>query len=51
MLRRAEEVLINEGMVRKGDLIVVTWGSPMGQAGGTNALKIVRVGELDELVS
>ena len=51
VLRRAEEVLIREGMVRKGDLIVVTWGSPMGQAGGTNALKIVRVGELDELVS
>ena len=51
VLRKAEEVLINEGMVRKGDLIVVTWGSPMGQAGGTNALKIVRVGELDEIVS
>jgi len=51
VLRKAEEVLIKEGMVRKGDLIVVTWGSPMGQAGGTNALKIVRVGELDEIVS
>ncbi len=51
VLRKAEEVLIREGMVRKGDLIVVTWGSPMGQAGGTNALKIVRVGELDEIVS
>ena len=47
MLRKAEELLMKEGFVRKGDLIVVTWGSPMGQAGGTNALKIVRVGEFD----
>jgi pyruvate kinase len=29
----------------KGDLIVVTWGEPIGQVGGTNALKILRVGE------
>jgi len=45
VLRKAEELLIREGMVRTGDTIVVTWGSPMGEAGGTNALKIVRVGE------
>ena len=45
VLRKAEELLISEGMVRPGDTIVVTWGSPMGEAGGTNALKIVRVGE------
>ncbi|MGF6273657.1 pyruvate kinase [Massilia sp. UYP11] len=47
VLRKAEELLMKEGFVRKGDLIVVTWGSPMGEAGGTNALKIVRVGEYD----
>jgi pyruvate kinase len=45
VLRRAEELLIKEGMASPGDTIVVTWGSPMGEAGGTNALKIVRVGE------
>jgi pyruvate kinase len=45
VLRKAEELLIKEGMVRPGDTIVVTWGSPMGEAGGTNALKIVRVGD------
>jgi len=45
VLRKAEELLIKEGMVAPGDTIVVTWGSPMGEAGGTNALKIVRVGE------
>jgi pyruvate kinase len=45
VLRKAEELLMSEGMVKKGDTIVVTWGSPMGEAGGTNALKIVRVGD------
>ena len=29
----------------ESDLIVLTVGEPMGQAGGTNTLKIVRVGE------
>jgi pyruvate kinase len=47
VLRQAEELLMSHGVVRKGDTIVVTWGSPMGEAGGTNALKIVRVGEFD----
>ena len=45
VLRKAEELLMKEGMVKHGDTIVVTWGSPMGEAGGTNALKIVKVGE------
>jgi len=45
VLRKAEELLIKEGMVSPGDTIVVSCGSPMGEAGGTNALKIVRVGE------
>jgi pyruvate kinase len=45
VLAKAEELLMKEGVVKQGDMIVVTWGSPMGQAGGTNALKIVRVGE------
>jgi fructose-bisphosphate aldolase class II len=35
-----------QGIVKKGDMIVVTWGSPMGQVGGTNALKIVRSANL-----
>ncbi|MGH6623529.1 MAG: pyruvate kinase, partial [Burkholderiaceae bacterium] len=45
-LRRAERLLLDKGVVKQGDLIVLTVGEPMGQAGGTNALKIVRVGEL-----
>ena len=45
VLQAAQNLLLNKGLVAKGDMIVVTWGEPMGQAGGTNALKIVKVGE------
>ncbi len=45
VLREAENVLLAKGVVARGDMIVMTWGEPMGQIGGTNALKIVRVGE------
>ncbi|HXF46110.1 MAG TPA: pyruvate kinase [Burkholderiaceae bacterium] len=44
-LRLAERILLQHGYVKRGDLIVITVGEPMGQPGGTNALKIVRVGE------
>jgi pyruvate kinase len=45
VLKQAEDLLVEKGIVRKGDMIVVTSGDPMGQMGGTNALKIVKVGE------
>jgi pyruvate kinase len=45
VLKQAEDLMVAKGIVKKGDMIVVTWGEPMGQAGATNALKIVRVGE------
>jgi pyruvate kinase len=44
-LAAAEKLLLDLGRVQRGDLIVLTCGEPMGQAGGTNTLKIVRVGE------
>jgi len=44
-LAGAERLLLEKGVVKRGDLIVLTVGEPMGQAGGTNTLKIVRVGE------
>jgi pyruvate kinase len=31
--------------VAPGDLIVITIGEPLGKSGGTNTMKIVRVGE------
>ncbi|MBK1680671.1 pyruvate kinase [Rhodocyclus tenuis] len=45
LLQEAEERLIEAGVVEAGDLIVITIGEPIGTAGGTNTLKIVRVGE------
>ncbi len=44
MLANAEQILLDNDVVKKGDTIIVTWGEPMGQIGGTNALKIVHVG-------
>jgi pyruvate kinase len=45
VLRAAEDLLVEKGQVQPTDLIVLTIGEPMGKSGGTNALKIVRVGE------
>jgi pyruvate kinase len=45
VLKAAEELLLAKGLVAKGDMIVVTWGEPMGQVGGTNALKITKIGD------
>src|SRR5437667_8629784 len=45
LLREAEKVLVEERVVKEGDLIVLTIGEPIGKAGGTNTMKIVRVGE------
>jgi pyruvate kinase len=45
LLYDAEQLLMNEGIVVKGDFIVLTAGDPMGTSGGTNTLKIVRVGD------
>ncbi len=43
-LMQAEALLLAEGVVQPGDFIALTIGEPMGQPGGTNTLKIVRVG-------
>ncbi|MEO8936512.1 MAG: pyruvate kinase [Burkholderiaceae bacterium] len=45
-LVQAVQLLLHKGVVASGDLIVITVGEPMGSAGGTNTLKIVKVGEL-----
>jgi pyruvate kinase len=45
VLHAAQDLLLTKGVVQKGDMIVVTWGEPMGQVGGTNALKIMKIGE------
>ena len=43
--RKAEERLLEAGVVAKGDLIVLSYGDKMGQSGGTNTFSIVRVGD------
>jgi pyruvate kinase len=45
VLKAAQDLLLAKGVVQKGDMIVLTWGEPMGQVGGTNALKIMRIGD------
>ena len=45
LLKEAEAVLLAQGVVAEGDLIIITIGEPIGKTGGTNTLKIVRIGE------
>ena len=45
LLQEAEKVLVENKVVKEGDLIVLTIGEPIGKAGGTNTMKIVKVGE------
>ena len=44
--REAVDELLRRGAVREGDLVIITKGDLIGQRGGTNAMKIVKVGEL-----
>ncbi|HSJ47520.1 MAG TPA: pyruvate kinase [Gammaproteobacteria bacterium] len=41
----AVDELMRRGAVRDGDLVILTKGDLMGELGGTNAMKIIRVGE------
>jgi len=45
LLQEAEDQLVGAGLVQKGDLIVIAFGEPIGAPGGTNTMKIVKVGE------
>ncbi|AKJ96138.1 MULTISPECIES: pyruvate kinase [Thioalkalivibrio] len=44
--REAVNLLKAEGVVQDGELVIITKGDLQGEHGGTNAMKIVRVGEL-----
>lgn len=43
--REVIDELMRRGAVRDGDLVIITKGDLMGVLGGTNAMKIIRVGE------
>ncbi len=42
-LQQVEELLKEKGVVKSGDMVALTVGEPMGEAGGTNTLKIIKV--------
>jgi pyruvate kinase len=43
-LATAERILVDRGVLRPGDTYAITCGEPMGYPGGTNMLKVCRVG-------
>jgi pyruvate kinase len=43
-LAEAERALVERGVLRPGDTYAITCGEPMGYPGGTNMLKVCRVG-------
>ncbi len=45
MFEEAEKTALTSGMVKKGDLIVITAGIPLGIPGSTNLIKVQQVGE------
>jgi pyruvate kinase len=47
--REAIDELVRRGAVRDGDMVIITKGDLMGVHGGTNAMKIITVGEHDIL--
>jgi len=48
LLREVEKELLDNHVVREGDLIVLTIGEPIGKSGGTNTMKIVKIGQHQE---
>ncbi|NWQ42985.1 pyruvate kinase [Bacillus sp. EB106-08-02-XG196] len=46
MLDNAVEASVNSGIVKHGDLVVITAGVPVGEAGTTNLMKIHVVGDI-----
>jgi pyruvate kinase len=43
-LSAAEKILVDRGVLKPGDTYAITCGEPMGYPGGTNMLKVCRVG-------
>jgi pyruvate kinase len=43
-LLSAEKILVERGVLKPGDTYAITCGEPMGHPGGTNMLKVCRVG-------
>ena len=44
MIKKTEKELLYRGMVKKGDTVVISAGFPAGQSGGTNLMKVHKIG-------
>ena len=51
MNREVIDELVRRGAVRDGDLVIITKGDLRGVLGGTNAMKMIRVGDMIESVA
>ncbi|MFF7329299.1 pyruvate kinase [Streptomyces sp. NPDC008150] len=47
MVDQVDELMLEHGLCRKGDVVVITAGSPPGVAGSTNLVRVHHVGEDD----
>jgi pyruvate kinase len=45
LVRRLESMLLERGLVKHGDTIIITGGVPVGMPGRTNMIRVLRVGE------
>jgi pyruvate kinase len=45
ILLEMEQVLLREQVVSMGDMVIFTFGEPIGNPGGTNTMKIIKIGE------
>jgi pyruvate kinase len=43
-IRSVEESVLEAGVLQKGDVVIITMGSPVSDPGTTNLLKIHRLG-------
>ena len=48
MIARVDEALLREGVVSRGDTLVIVAGAPLNQRGGTNFMNLHRVGDVEE---
>ncbi len=48
VLQEMEQVLLQQRVVNTGDLVLLTFGEPIGSPGGTNTLKIVKIGPIKQ---
>ncbi|PKO25746.1 MAG: pyruvate kinase [Betaproteobacteria bacterium HGW-Betaproteobacteria-8] len=45
ILREMENTLLRHAVIQQGDLVLLTFGEPIGEAGDTNTMRIIKVGQ------